>query len=106
MNKTTAAIVLVLCACIVFFERCLPWLLFGKREMPVLMKKLSDLLPPALMAILVVYGLKNVTVVDMHTGVAMCAASVFTVIVHLWKKNQILSVFLGTAMYMILLNVL
>lgn len=106
MSKTTAAIALVLCSCIVYFERCLPWLAFGKREMPPLIKKLSDLLPPALMAILVVYGLKSLTTSDTHTMMAMVVASVFTAMIHIYKKNQILSVFLGTALYMILLNVL
>lgn len=106
MNKTTAALALVLCAIIVYFERSLPWLAFGKREMPPLIKKLSDLLPPALMAILVVYGLKSLTTSDFHTSVAMIIASIFTAIIHIYKKNQILSVFLGTAVYMILLNVL
>lgn len=106
MNKTTAAIALVLCACIVYFERCLPFLAFSKREMPPLIKKLSDLLPPALMAILVVYGLKSLTTSDAHTAIAMIVASIFTAIIHIYKKNQILSVFLGTALYMILLNVI
>lgn len=106
MNKTTAAILLVLCACIVYFERALPWIAFGKREMPVLVRKLSDLLPAALMMILVVYGLKNVVTADMHTVIAMLSASAFTVLIHLWKKNQILSVFLGTAVYMLLLNIM
>ena len=104
MNKTTAAIVIVLCACIIYFERALPWLAFGKKEMPPMVKRLSDLLPPALMAILVVYGLKGLTTSDTHTAIAMIVASIFTAIIHIYKKNQILSVFLGTALYMILLN--
>lgn len=106
MNKTTAAIVLVLCACIVYFERALPWLAFGKKEMPPLVRRLSDLLPAALMMILVVYGLKAVVISDTHTVIAMIGASIFTVFIHIWKKNQILSVFLGTAVYMFLLNVM
>ncbi len=104
MNKMTAAIIIVLCACIIYFERALPWLAFGKKEMPPMIKRLSDLLPPALMAILVVYGLKGLTTSDTHTAIAMVVASIFTAIIHIYKKNQILSVFLGTALYMILLN--
>ncbi len=104
MNKMTAAIIIVLCACIIYFERAIPWLAFGKKEMPPMIKRLSDLLPPALMAILVVYGLKGLTTSDTHTAIAMVVASIFTAIIHIYKKNQILSVFLGTALYMILLN--
>lgn len=104
MDKSTAALALFLCALIIFIERSLPWIIFGKREMPSLMKRLSELLPAALMAILVVYSLKSLTSADMHTALSMIIASVFTVIIHVWKKNQILSVFLGTLVYMLLLN--
>lgn len=105
MNKMTAAIVLVLCAGIVFFERSIPWLIFGKRKMPVIMERLATLLPPALMAILVVYGLKGLPTSDTHTMIALIVASIFTACIHIVKKNQILSVFLGTAVYMFLLNI-
>lgn len=104
MNKTAAFILLIACACIIYFERSIPWLAFGKKEMPSLLKKLADLLPPALMAILVVYGLKSITTANTHTILSMIVASLFTIVIHVWKKNQILSVFLGTAVYMLLLN--
>ncbi len=104
MNKFTAAIVIVLCSIIIYFERSLPWLAFGKRTMPIKIKKLSDLLPPALMAILVVYSLKSLTTADFHSAISMIVASIFTALIHIYKKNQILSVFFGTAVYMILLN--
>ena len=104
MNKLTAAILIAVCSCIVYLERSLPWLAFGKKTMPSKIKKLSDLLPPALMAILVVYSLKSLTIADFHSASAMIIASIFTALIHIYKKNQILSVFLGTAVYMILLN--
>ncbi len=104
MNKLTAAILIVICSCIIYLERSLPWLAFGKRTMPSKIKKLSDLLPPALMAILVVYSLKGLTSADFHSAIALIISSIFTALIHIYKKNQILSVFLGTAVYMILLN--
>ena len=104
MNKLTAAILIVICSCIIYLERSLPWLAFGKRTMPSKIKKLSDLLPSALMAILVVYSLKGLTSTDFHSATALIISSIFTALIHIYKKNQILSVFLGTAVYMILLN--
>jgi len=35
-------------------------------------------------------------------GLLVLAASVFTALVHLWKRNSLLSIFGGTALYMIL----
>ena len=105
MNHTEAVILIVICACIVFFERSLPWIAFGKKEMPKIVKILSDLLPSSLMVILVVYSLKSLTTSDFHDSFALISASIFTAIFHYYQKNQILSVISGTAVYMIILNV-
>ena len=48
MNHKEAFILIVICACIVFFERSLPWIAFEKKEMPKIVKRLSDLLPASL----------------------------------------------------------
>ena len=71
MNHTEAFILIVICACIVFFERSLPWIVFGKKEMPKIVKRLSDLLPASLMVILVVYSLKSLTTSDFHASFAL-----------------------------------
>ena len=104
MSKECALIVIALCACIVFFERSLPWLIFGRKKMPTVVKKLGDLLPSAMMVILVVYSLKGLTNTSFHEGFSLIFASLFTAVFHYYKRNQILSVFMGTAVYMILYN--
>ena len=101
MNHKEAFILIVICACIVFFERSLPWIVFGKKEMPKIVKRLSDLLPASLMVILVVYSLRTS---DFHDSFALISASIFTAVFHYYQKNQILSVISGTAVYIILLN--
>ena len=40
MNHKEAFILIVICACIVFFERSLPWIAFEKKEMPKIVKRL------------------------------------------------------------------
>ena len=70
MNHKEAFILIVICACIVFFERSLPWIVFGKKEMPKIVKRLSDLLPASLMVILVVYSLRSLTTSDFHDSFA------------------------------------
>ena len=79
MNQTEAFVLIVICACIVFFERSLPWLAFGKKEMPKIVKRLSDLLPASLMVILVVYSLKSVTTSDFHASFALISASTVSI---------------------------
>ena len=80
MNHKEAFILIVICACIVFFERSLPWIVFGKKEMPKIVKRLSDLLPASLMVILVVYSLRSLTTSDFHDSFALISASIFTAV--------------------------
>lgn len=104
MSKTEAFWLILVCFLITLMWRALPFLFFGKRQMPKVLERLKDLLPSAIMAILLVYGLKGLSGASGHDAFAMIAASAFTAIIHLWRKNTILSVFLGTLAYIILLN--
>ena len=102
MNKQKALILIVICSIIIFLERSLPWLIFGKNKMPKFIKRLSDLLPSALMIILLIYSLVNIT--DKQTLYPVIIASFITFIFHYFKRNQILSIIIGTATYMFLIN--
>lgn len=105
MNKTEAFWLIIVCFLITLMWRSLPFLFFGgKHRMPHILEKLKELLPSAIMAILLVYGLKGLDGASGHDAFAMTVASLFTAGIHLWKKNTILSVFLGTAVYIVLLN--
>ncbi len=96
----TAAIVTVLL-------RAFPFVLFGgNREMPEMIHKIADIMPPAIMAVLVVYCLKSSIVsVTMESLAAFIAAAV-TVAVHLWKRNTLASIAVSTVVYMVLIRVL
>ena len=105
MDKTEAFWLIVVCFLITLMWRSLPFLFFGgKHQMPKILEKLKDLLPSAIMAILLVYGLKGLHGSNIHDASAMIIASLFTAGIHLWKKNTIVSVFLGTVVYIVLLN--
>ena len=83
-----------------------PFVLFGNFEkLPPILDYLGKVLPAAMMGMLVVYCLKDMNVHRVHELVPTVCAAVAIVIVHLYKKNTILSIFLGTAVYMILLRV-
>ena len=99
-------VVLVSFAC-TFFLRALPFLAFsGERKMPDWMDRLSHALPPAIMAVLVVYCLKDVPDEWYPGGLCKLLAVAITALVHKWKHNTFLSIILGTAAYMILIRVL
>ena len=86
--------------------RWLPFLLFsGDKKLPKVVEDLGRLLPPAMMGLLVVYCFKNVSWLSSSHGAPELLATAAVVGLHLWKKNVLLSIAGGTALYMVLLQV-
>lgn len=101
-----AIAILVVVAVCTLLTRALPfWLLGGRREVPGTVKYLGKVLPPAIMVILVVYCLKSVNIFVGSRGIPEFLAIGLVVLLHLWKKNTLLSIGAGTVFYMILVQV-
>ena len=69
---------------------------------PKLIDELTPLIPPAVIGLLVVYSLKDVNLASGAHGLPELIAIAVTAGVHLWRKNMILTIILGTAVYMLL----
>ena len=86
--------------------RWLPFLLFPEsKHPPKVVLYLGKVLPPAMMGLLVVYCFKNVSWLSGSHGAPELLATAAVVGLHLWKKNVLLSIAGGTALYMVLLQV-
>ena len=86
--------------------RWLPFLLFPEsKHPPKVVLYLGRVLPPAMMGLLVVYCFKNVSWLSGSHGAPELLATAAVVGLHLWKKNVLLSIAGGTALYMVLLQV-
>lgn len=85
--------------------RFAPFILFpeGKKRPPVI-EHLGKTLPPAMMGLLVVYCLKNVSIVNRPHGIPELIAIIVIVALHKWKSNALLSIAAGTACYMYILH--
>lgn len=100
-------IVILLSAGITFILRALPFLIFrGKRKMPEFLIRLNEVLPAGIMAVLIVYCLKDVTDAFCFQGLAKIISTVTVVVTYKWKHNTLFSIVAGTALYMVLLQVL
>ena len=85
--------------------RFLPFLIFkGKASTPAIVEKLGRLLPSAVIAMLVVYCMKDMHFSGMAGYMPAIIASLLTGALHLWKRNTLLSVISGTVCYMLLLQ--
>ena len=107
MSKELALILTVaVIALVTVLTRALPFIAFGKKELPGTVKYLGNVLPPAIMVILVCYCLKGIQFAESPHGLPELLACAAVAGVHLWKKNMYLSIIVGTVCYMVLLRVL
>ena len=85
--------------------RFLPFLLFpDSKPVPKVVEYLGRTLPAAMMGLLVVYCLRNVDIVAAPHGLPELIALAAVTVLHLWKRNVLLSIGVGTALYMVLVQ--
>ncbi|MBQ9952127.1 MAG: AzlD domain-containing protein [Clostridia bacterium] len=108
MNNTVYLVLAVLvCAVCTFALRLAPFALFsGKRGMPPAVRKLAKKMPAAIIAVLVIYCLKGMPAAGLSENAATLVSVAAVVALHLWKKNTLLSIAGGTALYMALLHII
>lgn len=109
MISTERLIIIILVAAVfTFLTRLLPFVLFSGREVPAQVRYLGGFLPPALIATLVIYCLKTVSfeATALPATAAQFLGVLAVALLHLWKRNTLLSVGGGTVIYMLLLRLL
>jgi branched-subunit amino acid transport protein AzlD len=107
MDKTLHAVLAVaVMAAITLALRTLPFLIFGKKETPPFIEYLGKYLPFAIMGMLVVYCLKEVRPLSYPYGLPELIAILIVALLHLWKRNTLLSIVCGTVGYMLLVQLI
>lgn len=102
---THSILVIAVTALVTVVLRFLPFLVFGgKRETPAYISYLGRLLPYAVMAMLVVYCLRNISLAAAPFGVPELISCAVVALLHVWKRSSILSILGGTACYMLLVQ--
>ena len=105
MTVTQHIITIAICALATMATRFLPFIVFSeKRTTPKYIEYLGKALPAAIFGMLVVYCLKNVSIFSGSDGIPEAAAIAVTVILHLWKRQMLLSIAGATVCYMLLVQ--
>lgn len=103
--KTSLLIILVV-SVTTFATRAVPFLVFPKgKEIPKVIQYLGKVLTPAVIGMLVVYCLKNTPVMTAPHGIPELIAVGTVAGLHVWKRNNLLSIGVGTVLYMFLIQV-
>lgn len=98
----TLIAVLVAAAC-TFATRLIPFIFFGgKKEVPKFVKYLGDILPMAIIGVLIIYCIGDVTSGDVNIIAPQLICVAITAAIHFWRKNTLFSIAVGTILYMLL----
>lgn len=105
MTLVQEIIIIALCALGTMLTRFLPFFVFrADKPTPKFIQYLGRALPGAVFGMLVVYCLKDVKLFAGSHGIPELIAILFVVILHLWKRNMLLSIGGGTICYMLLVQ--
>ena len=106
MTVWQQVITIGLCVAGTMLTRFLPFLIFKEdRKTPGFVQYIGKYLPSAVFGMLVVYCLKNVNLFAGTHGIPEILASAAVVGLHVWKRNTLLSIAVGTVFYMFLVQV-
>ena len=102
----TQTLITILCvAAGTILTRFSPFLLFPEhRKQPKVVEYLSTMIPAAMMGLLVVYCLKDMTPLQYPYALPELIAIAVIVVLHLWRRNVLLSLGAGTVVYMLLVQ--
>ena len=96
-----AMVILLVMGLVTLATRIVPVLIFGRgKKVPDYILYLGKVVPYTAMGLLIVYCLKDVSMVEAPHGIPELIALVLVSGTYLWKRNTILSVVVGTAAYM------
>lgn len=105
MNNYHTLFIILTVSLVTALTRFLPFLIFSKQEkLPDIITYLGKVLPTAIMAMLVVYCLKDLNVTVFPYGLKELAAVLVVAVLHIYKRNILLSIVCGTLCYMLLIQ--
>ncbi len=105
MTDTQLLLTVLVIAAVTAALRFIPFFVFSSgKKTPDIILYLGKFLPYAIMAMLVVYCLKNVNVLTFPFGLPELIGVLVAVLLHLLKRNTLLSIVGSTACYMLLIQ--
>ena len=105
MPNLHSALLIIVMALVTAGLRFLPFLIFGENQKtPPLVAYLGQVLPFAIMGMLVVYCLKDVSFTASPFGIPEIVGCAVVTLLHIWKRSTLLSIGAGTLCYMMLVQ--
>jgi branched-subunit amino acid transport protein AzlD len=100
-------LIVALLAALTYAARLFPYVAFGRRkEIPAVITYIGEVLPPAVMVVLLVYCVRNTDVLHYPYGIPVAAAVGLTFLLYRLTKNNLIAMVCGTALYMVLIRIM
>ena len=98
-------LIIVVATLVTMATRFLPFLIFrGDKKTPDIIVYLGKVLPYAIMGMLVVYCMKDVAFLSAPYGLPEIISCIVVAALHIWRRNSLLSIGVGTVFYMVLMQ--
>ncbi len=102
-----AAVLVAVMAAFTMLLRFLPFLIFRKgRTTPAYVSYLGQVLPQAIIGMLVIYCLKDISFAAAPFGLPELLACAAVVGLQIWRRSSLVSILAGTAVYMLLIRIM
>ena len=100
-----SVLIVVVATLVTMATRFLPFLIFSdSKKTPAAITYLGKALPCAIMGMLVVYCMKDVSFLSGSFGIPEMLSCAVVAGLHIWKRNSLLSIGVGTVFYMVLVQ--
>lgn len=107
MTGMQVFVTVLIAAVVTMATRAIPFLLFpAGKQAPAFITWLSGQLPRAVMAMLMIYCLKDLSFSVVSGWLPALLGVAATVLLHLWKRQMMISILGGTALYMALIRLM
>lgn len=105
MTFTEQIITIAVVTATTMLTRFLPFLVFPSgKPTPKYVQYLGKVLPAAIFGMLVIYCLKDVNILSGNHGIPELISIAVVIVLHLWKRQMLLSIGGGTVCYMLLVQ--
>lgn len=105
LTLTQTLIIIAMVTLGTVITRFLPFILFpANKDTPPYIIYLGKVLPYSVIGLLVVYCLKGISLTTIPFGIPELISILLIALLHIWKNNTLLSIGFGTAIYMILIQ--
>jgi branched-subunit amino acid transport protein AzlD len=100
-------LLILLMAVLTYGARLFPYLLFGRRDKaPAIVAYLGAVLPPAVMILLIVYCLRDISVLRYPWGIPGFASIALVFVLYKLTKNNLIAMIFGTVAFMALSRIM